>query len=206
MGCPTHTPDCRVECPRPTVGMPGSWGMQAPVSLAYSSCVSVGETQKREPRPHAGRPPSAGRWAVVPVRLTRWTRCGPVGSPSRPAMPCSPSELQASPSSIILSSQVRAFCGYTQPVFPGIPAALGVGVLESPWRRDQGPPKAAREPGPVLSSCPDAPLSWRPPAAPRLQELLEALPLSHLCPCLGLRSSDWKVVCGQLSGGCIQPK
>lgn len=43
----------------------------------------MGETQEREPRPHAGCPPSAGRRARAPVRLTQWTRCGPVGSPSR---------------------------------------------------------------------------------------------------------------------------
>ena len=99
-------------------------------------------------------------------------------------------------------------CEGTAPLPPGntaVPRVLprfrrngeeGGRQLRQPWCK----------PLPVLSSCPDAPLSWRPPAAPRLQELLEALPLSHLCPCLGLRSSDWKVVCGQLSGGCIQPK
>lgn len=38
------------ECPRPTVGMPGPGGAQALVSPAHSSCVSVGESQKRKPR------------------------------------------------------------------------------------------------------------------------------------------------------------
>lgn len=33
--------------------MPGPWGMQALVSLAHSSCVSVAESQDWEPRPQA---------------------------------------------------------------------------------------------------------------------------------------------------------
>lgn len=168
------------------------------MSLAYSSCVSGRDPGKGA---KATRRPPTQRWAqgkgtreahpvdpVWPRGLTQQVDILPC--------PVSPSELQAThtppphpPPSVTLRSQVKALCGHTQPVFPGIPAALGVGALESPRRRDQGPPKAAWAPNPLLSGYADALLSQRPPAAPRLRELLEALPLSHLCPCLSLRSS-----------------
>lgn len=60
-GGPAHALHCRTErtepeCRRPTVGMPSPWGIQALVSLAHSSCVSVGESREREPGPQAAHP------------------------------------------------------------------------------------------------------------------------------------------------------